>query len=132
MFEARCPYHRKNEGTGCKKSVSAPTASAEANRATCQKLMHLCNQAKKVRRQRHHLGVVLEPVPPLAVVRAQQIPLEDEPTVRVCTDRQLDLEEGYLEQELGVSVDAESSSTSRSGVSSGSSAGSVNASDVGL
>ena len=88
-WQARCPFHRLNRKTGCKKSLGvAGMSSAEIQ----LRLKHWCCQVALFDRQRHHrsFDVAVGFCPPQAVVEALRRPEIDIPAVPVPTDEELD------------------------------------------
>ena len=79
--QATCPFHARNNSTGCKKSLNInPFTQARVDEQVLL-LKHWCNQAKQFSLQRDHLSCPLQPasVPDAAVVEAQCIPRASKP-----------------------------------------------------
>lgn len=79
--QATCPFHARNNSTGCKKSLNiTPFTQARVDEQVLL-LKHWCNQAKQFSLQRDHLSCPLQPasVPDAAVVEAQCIPRASKP-----------------------------------------------------
>ena len=79
--QATCPFHARNNSTGCKKSLNInPFTQARLDEQVLL-LKHWCNQATKFRLQRDHLNCPLQPgsVPDSSVVEAQCIPRASKP-----------------------------------------------------
>ena len=93
IFEARCPFHKKNEKTDCKKTLSFDPSKGQTE-AEAQNALHWgCNQAKSYEYQRDHLmpGKRLEHFPqlPYSVLLQDQITQKPDPK-DVVSDVQLD------------------------------------------
>ena len=79
--QATCPFHAKNNSTGCKKSLNInPFTQARLDEQVLL-LKHWCNQATKFSFQRDHLNCPLQhgSVPDSSVVEAQCIPRASKP-----------------------------------------------------
>ena len=92
--QATCPFHAKNNSTGCKKSLNITPFTQVRLDEQLLLLKHWCNQALKFTRQRDHMSFPLQAgsVPDLAVIEAHCIPRTSKPDV-VKTDLDLDQQE---------------------------------------
>ena len=90
-FEGTCPFHKRNNVTGCKKYVSIKGPGDEPRDKAFRQVLYWCCQAHDVSRQREHLRVPLEPVPDMAVLQARKI--TSGPAGPVKSDIELDAEE---------------------------------------
>ena len=91
-WQVSCPYHRKNNRTGCKKTFACDTSNCSfevASHRVLMRLRHWANQAQRHDRQRHHRGFNALPdtLPTEALINAQM--LSTVPDV-VPTDAELD------------------------------------------
>jgi len=55
-WEATCPYHRRNDLTGCKKYIAVPSAADGARDAALRAVIFWCSRAASFDRQWKHLG----------------------------------------------------------------------------
>ena len=90
MFQARCLYHKKNDVTGCKRSIAcggAPDAKDVCRRI----LMSWCLEAPLHQTQRSHLGVLLSSANalPMEVLESRLADLPPPPS-NVRTDEEID------------------------------------------
>lgn len=94
-WEASCPFHRKNQLTGCKHSKVVKPVTESQSAAVILQLKHWCNMALSFTRQRDHLAFSASPdeIPPEALVNASCIP-RSQVDGNVKTDVDLDLEAG--------------------------------------
>ncbi|CAE7694010.1 unnamed protein product [Symbiodinium sp. KB8] len=89
-FEARCPFHRKNDKTECKRFLSLRDSSIEEREKTLRALRAWCNAAPLYDRQRGHLHhfVSADTAPADEVLVAGRI--ADPPAAKPATDVELD------------------------------------------
>ena len=55
-WQASCPYHRRNDVTGCKKYIAVPDDGAEARDAALRAVILWCSRAPSFDRQWKHMG----------------------------------------------------------------------------
>ncbi len=89
-YQARCPFHRKNASTDCKRYLRLKDGSREERLLVLRQLMWWCTMAPQHIRQRLHLVQPLpaESTPSYAHVRALRIDVK--PLTRPRTDDELD------------------------------------------
>eukprot|EP00435_Cladocopium_sp_Y103_P050317 s774_g15.t1 len=94
-WEASCPFHRKNQSTGCKHSKVVKPVTESQSAAVILELKHWCNMALTFTRQRDHLAFSAtgDAIPPEALVNASCIP-RSKVDGSVKTDVDLDREAG--------------------------------------
>ena len=80
-FEAACPFHRKNEKSGCRKFLLVPGPTVEDRRVTARRLLAWCTAAPLYQHQWQHLGHDVRNLipPPLDVLRAHRVFREPAP-----------------------------------------------------
>ena len=88
-WEATCPFHRRNEKTGCKHAKVVNPLTEDQSALVILQLKHWCNAALSFSRQREHLAFSFsaDTVPPEALVEAACIPKS-----RVVSDVKTDVE----------------------------------------
>ncbi len=93
-YQASCPFHRKNDTTGCKRYLKLPSNDPAARQLVLRQLMWWCSQAKNFSRQRFHLiqGLPTDQVPSWAHLRALREDVRPEKG-EVHTDEYLDAED---------------------------------------
>ncbi|CAE7825398.1 SHE10 [Symbiodinium sp. CCMP2456] len=124
LWQATCRFHRKNESTGCKKSMQL--GSGPEAKETCKRmLMFWCLQAPKHRTKLGHSAVALSPSDalPLEVLNSRLSEMPAPPAV-VQTDEQINAANRGPEPSTGAASDPESSSSSSSSSDSDSSSSS--------
>ena len=91
-WEARCPFHKLNDKSGCKRFLRITGPSPQDQTNTLRRLLYWCSVAQEYNRQRLHLGFLppLEECPPVALIMSRKI--TDKPQ-SVKTDDALDAEE---------------------------------------
>ena len=91
-FEARCPFHRRNDVTECKKYIALKGNSVQDKDRALRALKSWCNSAKDYNRQRAHVHhfICAETAPSDEILQAGVI--ADAPAVRPRTDVELDEE----------------------------------------
>ena len=82
-LQATCPYHKKSESTGCKKTVKLRVGTHEHIDEVMWALKHWCNDAKSHDFQRWHVGLEaldLDCVPGKAFIESRKldIPVPDD------------------------------------------------------
>lgn len=93
-IEASCPFHRKNEKTGCKKYLQLRSDQPDEFSKCLRSLKMWCNSAASYERQRDHLAhhISIDAAPPDAILEAGLI--EDGPSERPTPDNVLDAAAG--------------------------------------
>ena len=112
-WEASCPFHRKNDSTGCKKSLSVAVAGS-SDRAI-HALKYWCTAALDVDRQWKHLNAVdiHGELPGEALIEAKIIHADAKPSVHVVPDSQLDAGQNRRGRGRGRAIAAESNRRER-------------------
>ena len=89
-WQATCPYHARNEKTGCTRTRGLPDPSEEAKENTKQLLMYWCTAAGSFARADKHnkFPIRLEECPPEELLWAKAIMMPVPPTSRelMCDD----------------------------------------------
>ena len=89
-YEVSCPFHRRNESTGCKKIFSAPSADIPSLRRTLSLAKFWACQADKFDRQwKHVFTASTGSIPDEATL--ESLCLRDKPETKPMTDVDLDV-----------------------------------------
>lgn len=92
-YQVNCPFHAKSKVSGCKRTLKIPSPSRAEQLSTLRRLMFWCARATTCQRQRVHMRLPLDPVPPDPVLVAMRI---DAHPGRIQTDEELDEAEAAL------------------------------------
>ena len=88
VWQAACPFHAKNDKSGCRKScnISPLTEENYSNVINCLKAW--CNEAKKCKTQADHIALTASPTsfPAPSLIESACIPASEKPTSKVKTD----------------------------------------------
>ena len=93
-YEAECPFHKRNEVSGCKKRISMSGPGEQERLAVVKRLMWWCTMADTCNRQREHIckALPIEECP--CVDSLLQLKVDSKPAPKeVLTDGQLDAAE---------------------------------------
>ena len=88
VWQASCPFHAKNQKTGCRKSCNVSPLTPENFRNVINCLKAWCNEARKCRTQAEHIALSVSPgsFPLPSVIEAACIPESEKPSSKVKTD----------------------------------------------
>ena len=102
VWQASCPFHAKNDKTGCRKFCNVSPLTPENFKNVINCLKAWCNNARNCRTQAEHMALSVSPTsfPPPAVIEAACIPASDKPASKVKIDVKI------LQEEAGNSSGA--------------------------
>ena len=90
-FEVQCPFHRKNDRTGCAKFIRIEGPNADDKQKAIHRAIWWCSQYDKFTLQREHMGfAALGDPPPLAELQPL-MPLERPARRSIRTDIEIDI-----------------------------------------
>lgn len=88
VWQASCPFHAKNDKTGCRKSCNVSPLTKENYQNVIYCLKAWCNDARKCKTQAEHMALSVSPTsfPLPSLIEAACIPATEKPTSKVKTD----------------------------------------------
>jgi hypothetical protein len=88
VWQASCPFHAKNDKTGCRKSCNVSPLTKENYKNVIYCLKAWCNEARKCKTQAEHMALSVSPTsfPLPSLIEAACIPATEKPTSKVKTD----------------------------------------------